>query len=62
MVNERAFIFHMCIPWDTSYLVLRSPVKVKYQGHNCQKLAVEEEAFVSKYLYGFFGILRVCIS
>ena len=42
MVTDRAFIFHMCIPYGkTSSPVLRSrssvKVKVKYQGHSFLK-------------------------
>ena len=40
MVNDRAFIFHVYIPWGKALsLVLksRSSVKVKYQGHSFRK-------------------------
>ena len=41
----RAFIFHMSIPCDKTFLLvpsLRSSVKVKYQGHTFQKTGFAE--------------------
>ena len=43
MLNDRVFIFHMCIPYgETVSLMSRSSVniKVKYQGHTFLKMAV----------------------
>ena len=39
MVSDRAFIFHICIPWGKALSLVpksRSSVKVKYQGHSFQ--------------------------
>ena len=44
MVSDITFIFHMCIPWGKTLSLVpksRSSVKVKYQGHSFQKMALE---------------------
>ena len=52
MVSDRAFIFHICIPWGKTLSLVpksRSSVKVKYQCHSFRKkLAVAEGIRVSQ--------------
>ena len=43
MVSDKAFKFHMCIPWGKTFCLVprsKSPVQVKYQSHSLQKLAI----------------------
>ena len=57
MVRDRAFIFHIHIPWGKTLSLVpksMSSVKVKYQGHSFRKKMVVARALVL-HKHGLFG-------
>ena len=62
MVRVKAFIFHMSIPCDKTFLLVSSSsslkVSVEYKGHNFQKIAVAGALVFHKYIL----LLLKCLS